>query len=174
MTPLRRGFGPPPEGFGPQGGGQAGPPRIADIQRAVAAAAGIDVADMLSERRARRVARPRQLAMWMAAKLTGYSTPRIGMMFARDHTTVLHALRCVNERMAAADPDTVALHATAAAVLARLCSAAPPAPPPASTHLSPAEADELADLVGACIAVLLADMLRRPRAQLAELRGLIE
>ena len=51
-------------------------------------------ADLLSERRNRAVARPRQAAMWLAKQLTTRSLPDIGRRFGgRDHTTVLHAVR---------------------------------------------------------------------------------
>jgi chromosomal replication initiator protein len=51
-------------------------------------------ADLLSERRNRAIARPRQAAMWLAKQLTTRSLPDIGRRFGgRDHTTVLHAVR---------------------------------------------------------------------------------
>ena len=54
--------------------------------------------DMLSKRRSRSVARPRQLAMSIAKELTSHSLPEIGESFGgRDHTTVLHACRKVKE-----------------------------------------------------------------------------
>lgn len=68
------------------------------IQRTVAEYYGIRVNDLLSTRRARSVARPRQMAMAFAKELTGLSLPEIGRRFAgRDHTTVLHACRKVDE-----------------------------------------------------------------------------
>ena len=55
---------------------------------------GLKQADMISERRARAVARPRQTAMWIAKQITTRSLPDIGRRFGgRDHTTVLHAVR---------------------------------------------------------------------------------
>jgi chromosomal replication initiator protein len=52
------------------------------------------VADLLSKRRSRSIARPRQLAMALSKELTGHSLPEIGDAFGgRDHTTVLHACR---------------------------------------------------------------------------------
>jgi chromosomal replication initiator protein len=54
----------------------------------------VRVADLLSERRSRSVARPRQIAMALAKELTSHSLPEIGDAFGgRDHTTVLHACR---------------------------------------------------------------------------------
>ncbi len=69
---------------------------IDTIQKAVAAYYKIRVADLLSKRKTRSVARPRQVAMALAKELTRYSLPEIGDRFGgRDHTTVLHACRRV-------------------------------------------------------------------------------
>jgi chromosomal replication initiator protein len=58
----------------------------------------IRIADLLSKRRSRSIARPRQVAMALAKELTNYSLPEIGDAFGgRDHTTVLHACRRVKE-----------------------------------------------------------------------------
>ena len=55
-------------------------------------------ANLISERRARVVARPRQVAMWLAKQITTRSLPDIGRRFGgRDHTTVLHAVRRIDE-----------------------------------------------------------------------------
>ena len=67
---------------------------IEDIQRKTAEFYKLDVKDFHSPQRARRVARPRQVAMYLARKLTTRSLPEIGRRFgSRDHTTVLHACR---------------------------------------------------------------------------------
>ena len=67
---------------------------IEDIQRKTAEFYKLDVRDFHSPQRARRVARPRQVAMYLARKLTTRSLPEIGRRFGgRDHTTVLHACR---------------------------------------------------------------------------------
>ncbi|MFO1113987.1 MAG: chromosomal replication initiator protein DnaA [Rhodospirillales bacterium] len=69
-----------------------------DIQKQVAAHFNIRVADMYSARRARSIARPRQVAMYLAKHLTSRSLPEIGRKFGgRDHTTVMHAVRKVEE-----------------------------------------------------------------------------
>ncbi|MBL4940990.1 MAG: chromosomal replication initiator protein DnaA [Colwellia sp.] len=69
---------------------------IDNIQRTVAEYYKIKVADLLSKRRNRSVARPRQLAMALSRELTNHSLPEIGDAFGgRDHTTVLHACRKV-------------------------------------------------------------------------------
>ncbi len=71
---------------------------IENIQRTVAEYYKIKVADLLSKRRSRSVARPRQVAMALAKELTNHSLPEIGDAFGgRDHTTVLHAYRLINE-----------------------------------------------------------------------------
>jgi chromosomal replication initiator protein len=71
---------------------------IDDIQKQVAAHFNIRLADMYSARRARSIARPRQVAMYLAKQLTSRSLPEIGRKFGgRDHTTVMHAVRKVEE-----------------------------------------------------------------------------
>ncbi len=71
---------------------------IEEIQRRVAEYYNVRLADMLSARRARAVARPRQVAMWLSKQLTTRSLPEIGRKFGgRDHTTVIHAVRKIDE-----------------------------------------------------------------------------
>ncbi len=71
---------------------------IEDIQKRVAEYYGIKISDMQSARRSQNVARPRQVAMYLAKALTSRSLPEIGRKFGgRDHTTVLHAVRKVQE-----------------------------------------------------------------------------
>ncbi len=71
---------------------------IENIQKTVAEYYKIRVADLLSKRRSRSIARPRQLAMLLAKELTSHSLPEIGDSFGgRDHTTVLHACRKITE-----------------------------------------------------------------------------
>jgi chromosomal replication initiator protein len=71
---------------------------IDNIQRVVADYYKLKMSDLLSKRRSRSVARPRQVAMSLAKELTNYSLPEIGESFGgRDHTTVLHACRKVKE-----------------------------------------------------------------------------
>ncbi len=77
---------------------------IEEIQRRVAEHWNIRLTDMSSARRARAVARPRQVAMYLAKQLTSRSLPEIGRKFGnRDHTTVMHAVSRVTELMAS-DP----------------------------------------------------------------------
>ena len=67
---------------------------IANIQKVVADYYGLQIKDLLSKRRTRSLARPRQMAMALAKELTEHSLPEIGDAFAgRDHTTVLHACK---------------------------------------------------------------------------------
>jgi chromosomal replication initiator protein len=71
---------------------------IDNIQRIVAEYYKIKVADLLSKRRSRSVARPRQMAMALSKELTNHSLPEIGDAFGgRDHTTVLHGCRKIKE-----------------------------------------------------------------------------
>ena len=71
---------------------------VDNIQRTVAEYYKIKIADLLSKRRNRSVARPRQVAMSLAKELTNHSLPEIGDSFGgRDHTTVLHACRKIKE-----------------------------------------------------------------------------
>jgi len=68
------------------------------IQKTVAEYYKIKVADLFSKKRTRVIVRPRQVAMWLAKNLTSLSYPAIGDAFGgRDHTTVLHAVRTVDE-----------------------------------------------------------------------------
>ncbi len=71
---------------------------IENIQKTVAQYYKLRVADLVSKRRTRSIARPRQVAMALAKELTNHSLPEIGDAFGgRDHTTVLHACRKVAE-----------------------------------------------------------------------------
>ena len=69
---------------------------IDEIQKRVAAHYDVRIAEMFSARRARNIARPRQVAMYLAKMLTAFSYPEIGRQFGgRDHTTVMHAVRTI-------------------------------------------------------------------------------
>jgi chromosomal replication initiator protein len=71
---------------------------VENIQKTVAEYYKIRVADLLSKRRSRSIARPRQVAMALAKELTSHSLPEIGDAFGgRDHTTVLHACKRIKE-----------------------------------------------------------------------------
>lgn len=69
---------------------------VDNIQKTVADYFKIKVSDLFSKKRTRQIARPRQVAMWLAKNLTSQSYPSIGEAFGgRDHTTVLHAVRTI-------------------------------------------------------------------------------
>lgn len=70
---------------------------ISDIQTIVCRYYGITIDEMLAKRRALVVARPRQIAMFLCRELTRKSLPEIGRGFQRDHTTVVHAVRRIEE-----------------------------------------------------------------------------
>ena len=71
---------------------------IDNIQKTVSDYYNIKLSDLLSNKRNRSLARPRQLSMRLAKDLTTHSLPEIGESFGgRDHTTVLHACRRINE-----------------------------------------------------------------------------
>ena len=73
---------------------------IEEIQKKVSQHFNVKVSDMSSARRSRTVARPRQVAMYLSKNLTSRSLPEIGRRFGnRDHTTVIHAVRKVEELM---------------------------------------------------------------------------
>lgn len=77
---------------------------IARIKEIVTSFYDISMASMDSDRRARSVARPRQIAMFLSRELTPKSLPCIGREFNRDHTTVIHSCRQV-ERLRLIDGD---------------------------------------------------------------------
>ena len=69
-----------------------------NIKRIVAEYYKIKLSDLMSKRRSRSIARPRQVAMALSKELTNHSLPEIGDSFGgRDHTTVLHACRKIKE-----------------------------------------------------------------------------
>ncbi len=71
---------------------------LESIQKYVADYYKLKVAEMYSQKRTRAIARPRQVAMWLCRELTAHSLPEIGEAFGgRDHTTVLHACRTIND-----------------------------------------------------------------------------
>ena len=74
---------------------------IEEIQRKVAEHYNIRLADMIGPKRLRTIARPRQVAMYLAKQLTPRSLPEIGRRFGgRDHTTIMHGVRKIEELMA--------------------------------------------------------------------------
>ena len=73
---------------------------IEEIQKRVAEHYNVRLSEMHSARRARAVARPRQVAMYLSREIVGTSLENIGLHFGgRDHSTVIHACRAVKEKM---------------------------------------------------------------------------
>jgi chromosomal replication initiator protein len=76
------------------------PPRVLEIQRATAEHFGVPVSELLTERRNRRTTRARHLAMYLAREMTLKTFPEIGRAFGgRDHSTVLHGVRRIEEKL---------------------------------------------------------------------------
>lgn len=72
----------------------------------VSEASGVSVKDLTSPRRARHLARPRQVVMWLARKHTPYSLPEIGRNIGhRDHTTVMHGCKVIDRLLGEHQPD---------------------------------------------------------------------
>ena len=59
----------------------------------------LKLSDLKSTRRDRKIARPRQIAMYLAKVLTTKSLPEIGAAFDRDHTTIIHAVRTIEDKI---------------------------------------------------------------------------
>jgi hypothetical protein len=79
--------------------------KVETILRTVARVYDLPYRDLMSARRTQNIVRPRQLAMWLAKRLTLQSLPEIGRRFGgKDHTTVLHAVRKI-ERLRLEDPE---------------------------------------------------------------------
>jgi chromosomal replication initiator protein len=73
---------------------------IEEIQRRVAEHYNVRLSDLIGPKRVRTIARPRQIAMWLAKQLTPRSLPEIGRRFGgRDHTTIMHGVRRIEELM---------------------------------------------------------------------------
>lgn len=72
-------------------------PTISAIQAAVCVHFQVTHLDLMSRRTGREVARPRQVAMWLARHSTLHTIPEIGRYFSRDHTTVLHAIKTIGK-----------------------------------------------------------------------------
>jgi chromosomal replication initiator protein len=93
-------------------------PSIIDIQQAVCLHFRLRMSEMLSHRRELRVARPRQVAMYLAREMTPLSLPQIARRFDnRDHTTVLHACRLIPKLAADDSALAIAIADVRAAVL---------------------------------------------------------
>jgi chromosomal replication initiator protein len=84
-------------------------PSVEAIQDAVGSVLGVTRAELVSARRTPRVARARQLAMYLSRELTSLSLTQIARAFNRDHTTVLHAVRAVSRRLEPGSETTAAI-----------------------------------------------------------------
>lgn len=86
--------------IGEQAGSHGAPtPTIQGILDAITEFYDVRLADLLSKRRHKSIARPRQIGMWLARRYTRYSLEEIGSYFGgRDHTTVMHAIRTIDTR----------------------------------------------------------------------------
>ncbi|MGB1361326.1 MAG: chromosomal replication initiator protein DnaA [Alphaproteobacteria bacterium] len=73
---------------------------IDDIKKVVADYFKVQLKDLNSNRRSRDIARPRQIAIWLSKELTQFSLPEIGRKFDRDHTTIMHAIKRIDELVA--------------------------------------------------------------------------
>ncbi|MEO8092534.1 MAG: chromosomal replication initiator protein DnaA [bacterium] len=85
-------------------------PSVVTIQEGVSSVLGVPRGELLSTRRTPRVARARQLAMYLTRELTPLSLAQIAREFDRDHSTVLHAIRAVSQRLEPGSETTDALH----------------------------------------------------------------
>ncbi|MGI9021316.1 MAG: chromosomal replication initiator protein DnaA [Solirubrobacterales bacterium] len=108
-TPLVR------KALGPGSGGgpalqEARVPSVATIQEAVAGVLEVPRVEMLSARRTPRIARARQLAMYLSRELTELSLAQIAREFDRDHSTVVHAIRTVANRLEPGSETAQAIH----------------------------------------------------------------
>ena len=79
--------------------GRHGPITFEEIAQAVCERFDLSAKQLLSRRRTKHVAFPRQVAMYLCRQLLDASYPRIGHLFGRDHTTALHAVKAVSTRV---------------------------------------------------------------------------
>jgi chromosomal replication initiator protein len=94
----------------PPAGGAGDEVTAEAIQEAVARVLGVPQAEILSPRRTPRVARARQLAMYLCRELTPLSLAEVGRAFDRDHATVMHAVRAVSARIEPGSETATAIH----------------------------------------------------------------
>lgn len=85
-------------------------PSLAAIQEAVCRLHGLTTDELLSPQRSTRVARARQLAMYLAREMTSLSLAEIARGFDRDHTTVIHAIRAVSSKLEPGSETAAAIH----------------------------------------------------------------
>jgi chromosomal replication initiator protein len=106
-------------------------PSVTTIQEAVSSVLGVPRRELLSTRRTPRVARARQLAMYLTRELTPLSLAQIAREFDRDHSTVLHAIRSVSQRLEPGSETANAIHQVRASLGT---TGEPPADPDPPAH----------------------------------------
>lgn len=87
-------------------------PTVKSVQKCAAGVFGVAFEAVAGHSRKAKFARPRQVAMFLMRQMTSHSLPKLGQLFVKDHTTILHAIRRVNERMADDLTFCVRVHAT--------------------------------------------------------------
>ena len=112
-----------------------GEPSVAEVQQAVCAVIHLSVDDMLSSRRTPKIARARQLAMYLSREATGRTLKSIAHEFNRDHSTVLHAIRRV-EGSLEPDSDTQRALEKSRELLARPASEGSPSTAPSDPNMT--------------------------------------
>ena len=96
-------------------------PMVAEIDAAITAFYGLEPGDLSSDSRSVHIAHPRQLGMWIARALTGFSYPTIASKFGRrDHTTAVHAVRKIDALLRR----DIVLAGEAAVIIATVAAAA--------------------------------------------------
>ena len=76
---------------------------IQEVQRVVSVYFNVPMKDLLSEKRARQISWPRQIAMWLCSEMTDASVTQVGRKFHRDHTTIMHGISKVRRQLALRD-----------------------------------------------------------------------
>ncbi len=129
MPLVRRALAAPP------GGGAAVPtaaaPTLEAIQETVCTIHGLTREELLSPRRSPRIAHARQMAMYLARELTALSLMEIARGFDRDHSTVLHAIRSVSDRLEPGSETAIAIHRARRELGTPAPAAEPPSTDPA-------------------------------------------
>jgi chromosomal replication initiator protein len=104
-------------------------PTVLAIQEAVCSVLGVSREDLLSSKRTARVARARQLAMYLTRDLTSLSLAQIARQFKRDHSTVLHAIRAVSSKLDPTSETTHLLHRSRDLLSPHASNSTPAKPP---------------------------------------------
>jgi len=138
-TLVQRALKPPTDtapGTG-SGDGSQSQPTVLAIQEAVCSVLGVSRDDLLSSKRTVRVARARQLAMYLTRDLTSLSLAQIARQFKRDHSTVLHAVRAVAGKLDPSSETTQLLHRSRELLRPQASQTTPSQPTPHHSSASP-------------------------------------